>query len=596
MAGFFSEEFIEDVRARNDIVDVVSGYVRLTKKGRNYWGLCPFHPEKTPSFSVSPEKEMYYCFGCHAGGSVFQFIQNMERCDFPDAVKLLAERAGMELPKTTYSGGENRRDALYEACRQAALFFHQQLYEPAGKAALEYLYRRGLDDRMIKRFGLGWAPESGDALLRHLESLGVTFDHMRQAYLAGEKNGRKYDFFRGRVMFPVIDRKNRVIAFGGRVMDKSQPKYINTPETSIFHKRENLYGINLAHKLRRLDKLFVVEGYMDVVSLHMAGIPYAVASLGTALTVEQARLIKRYTHSVYLGYDGDSAGKNAMNRGSDILRAEGLDVRVVAFPEGMDPDDFARAKGKTGVEDLLEKSLPLNDYFLKILREEYDLRSPDGRIKYVSRCCREVLSKMDSPVERDGYIQQLSRLSGISIPAISEELDRLKGGQAPVQAQYRTGEPAPAERPADAPAKRDAAAKAEETVAALALQDEALRARLCQNVTAEDFSTPALRELAGYLLSPRVLTAHELEGSLSPEALAEWSRIAVSYDKDAEAPGIFDDCVKELQLHRLSRRIHAVNDELNKNSELDEEIRSQLKRQLAQALKEQALLRGKRGS
>ncbi|MDD4797761.1 MAG: DNA primase [Eubacteriales bacterium] len=594
MAGFFSEEFIEDVRARNDIVDVVSGYVRLTKKGRNYWGLCPFHPEKTPSFSVSPEKEMYYCFGCHVGGSVFQFIQNMERCDFPDAVKLLAERAGVELPQSTRTGGESRRDALYEACRQAALFFHQQLYTPAGRQALAYLHRRGLDERMITRFGLGWAPDDGDALLRHLEGQRIPFDALRQAYLAGEKNGRRYDFFRGRVMFPVIDRKNRVIAFGGRVMDKSQPKYINTPETPIFHKRENLYGINLVHKLRRLDKLFIVEGYMDVVSLHMAGIPYAVASLGTALTVEQARLMKRYTRSIYLGYDGDRAGQSAMNRGGDILRAEGLDARVVTFPEGLDPDDFARANGQAGIADLLQEALPLNDYFLKILANEYDLHTPDGRIKYVARCCRDVLSKLESPVEREGYMQQLSRLSGISAPAIAEELNRLGGGTAAPRPAYRQAAPVAPDKPTP-PARQDAGTKAEESIVALALHSAAQRDEMRRSVTADDFTTPALRELAAYLLSDGALSAHALETALTPEARAEWSRIAIGHDERLEAPGIFDDCVKELHLRRLSRRIHAVNDELNKNGALDEQTRSQLKRQLAQALQQQAALRGRRG-
>ncbi|MDD3243628.1 MAG: DNA primase [Eubacteriales bacterium] len=595
MAGFFSEDFIEEVRARNDIVDVVSGYVRLTKKGRNYWGICPFHHEKTPSFSVSPDKEMYYCFGCHEGGSVFKFIQQMERCEFPEAVRILAERAGLEIPETK-GPGENRRDALYGACREAAMFFHEQLYQPDGRAALEYLTKRGLDERMIRRFGLGWAPAQGDALVRRLESKGFTREQMRQACLAGENAKGCYDFFRGRVMFPVIDRKNRVVAFGGRVMDKSQPKYINTPETVIFKKRENLYGINLVHRLRRVEKMFLVEGYMDVVSLHMAGVDFAVASLGTALTVEQARLIKRYCGSVYLGYDGDSAGQNAMHRGGDILRAEGLETRIVTFPDGMDPDDFARAKGLAGVNDLLDAALPLNDYFITALGAQYDLESTDGRAKYVSRCCTDVLSKIVSPVERDGYITQLARRTGISATAIAEELSRMGAATpppTPVEAPAPTakaGQGAPAQ-----PVDR-AAVAAEETVLRMALQSPRFREQLKRDARPEDFTAPALRELAELLLGDRQsLTPAALAETAGAETCSEVSRLLVSQDDAAQSPQLFEDCIRELQIRRIESRISAINDELRTNGANDAR-RSDLKRQQKDLLAQKAALNRTRGT
>ena len=425
MAGFFAEEFLTDVLARNDIVDVIGEYVQLKRKGQSHWGLCPFHGEKTPSFSVTQDKQFYYCFGCHAGGNAFQFIQNIEKCDFGEAVELLAGRAGLQMPEKQNEANsrekEELRTVLYEIGRAAARFYHDKLYSREGLKALEYLQNRGLTERIIKRFGLGYAPDNRDEAIRFLEAQGFSREHLKTFAVAGEKEGRWYDYFRNRVMYPIIDRRGRIIGFGGRVMDDSQPKYLNSPETPVFNKRLNLFGLNLVQQIRNIERLIIVEGYMDVISMHQAGLPYTVASLGTALTEEQARLMRRYAEEVFIAYDGDSAGQKATLRSLDILKDAGLTVKVIAFPDGLDPDDYAKRFGLTGIEELMDKASPLIDYKLKTIAAECDLGSEEGRRRYVSQSCREVLSKITSPVELDIYVKRLSRESGVSEMAIYEE-------------------------------------------------------------------------------------------------------------------------------------------------------------------------------
>jgi DNA primase len=425
MAGFFAEEFLTDVLARNDIVDVIGEYVQLKRKGQSYWGLCPFHGEKTPSFSVAQDKQFYYCFGCHAGGNAFQFIQNIDKCDFGEAVEVLAWRAGLQMPEgqneVNSREKEELRTVLYEIGRAAARFYHDKLYSREGLKALEYLQNRGLSERIIKRFGLGFAPDNHDEAVRFLEAQGFSREHLKIFAVAGEKEGRWYDYFRNRVMYPIIDKRGRVIGFGGRVMDDSQPKYLNSPETPIFNKRLNLFGLNLVQQIRNLERIIIVEGYMDVISMHQAGLPYTVASLGTALTEEQARLMKRYADEVYLAYDGDSAGQKATLRGLDILKDAGLRVRVIEFPDNLDPDDYAKRFGLTGLEELMDKASPLIDYKLRTIAGGCDLRTEEGRHQYVAKSCREVLAKISSPVELDIYVKRLSRESGVSEMAIYEE-------------------------------------------------------------------------------------------------------------------------------------------------------------------------------
>ena len=331
---YLPDEFINEVLSRNDIIDVVGGYVQLTKKGNNFWGLCPFHNEKTPSFSVKQDQQFFYCFGCHSGGNVIQFIQKNERLDFIDAVKFLAERVRMPLPETRndkdYARLAEKKEQMYTAATDAAKHYHKVLHEPEGEKALEYFKKRGLPASIIKRFGLGAAQEGWQDMKEHMNSLGYKDALLHEIGLLGKNDSGYFDSLRGRAIFPIIDHRSRVVAFAGRVLDDSLPKYINSPETPIYNKRYVLYGAHYLKKINNIDHVMLVEGYMDVISLHKAGYMTAVASSGTALTPQQARLIKRYTDYVYICYDGDEAGQKATLRALDILHSEGLKVKVIS--------------------------------------------------------------------------------------------------------------------------------------------------------------------------------------------------------------------------------------------------------------------------
>ena len=575
MAGFFPEDFLTEVLARNDIVDVIGEYVQLRRKGQSYWGLCPFHGEKTPSFSVSQDKQFYYCFGCHAGGNAFQFVQNLEKCDFSEAVETLAQRANMPLPErrndAEHREREEMRTKLYEIGRAAGRFYHDKLYSREGLRALEYLRNRGVTERIIKRFGLGYAPEHGDECVRFLEAQGFSREHLKLFAVAGEKEGRWYDYFRNRVMYPIIDRRDRVIGFGGRVMDDSQPKYLNSPETPVFNKRHNLFGLNLVQKVRNLQRLVVVEGYMDVISLHQADLPYAVASLGTALTEEQARLIKRYCDEVYIAYDGDSAGQKATTRGLDILKDAGLRVKVIEFPDNLDPDDYARKFGRVGVEELMERAVSLVDYKLKTIAAGCDLTTEDGRRQYVAQSCREVLSKITSPVEMDILVQRLSRETGVSATAIVEEagLERAaaraaysakvgRNTNAVVDGPSRTLDHRPA-----TPADNNAIVEAERTLLLLALNDPAHAASLTECLDIDSLEGPR-QGIARAILEGRARNtgAAELMNTLPPDEQSELARILLTNldEQNRETQAL--DCKKALQQRRMRRQIDAIKAEI----------------------------------
>ena len=364
----FPASWLDELRSRADIVQVVSGYTPLKRNGHRYWGLCPFHNEKTASFSVDPEQQLYYCFGCKAGGSVIQFVMDIEHLDFAEAVKHLADQLHMPLPQMEddpdYQRRRDQRDRLLAANREAARFYHQTLFTPDGQPMLDYLKRRGLSDNIIRKFGLGAAPNAWDTLTRHLLAQGYTEEELRLCGLTVVKEAepatedrparprRAFDMFRNRAIFPIIDQYGNVLAFGGRTLGDGQPKYLNTSDTPVFNKRQGVYAANLLRKERHLERVILVEGYMDVVSLTQYGVTGVCATLGTALTSEQARLLKRFAPRVYLSYDGDSAGQHATLRGLDILEAEGIPARVLDFPDGLDPDEFIRRDGLQGFEQL----------------------------------------------------------------------------------------------------------------------------------------------------------------------------------------------------------------------------------------------------
>ena len=438
---YYPEELVEEIRSKNDIVDVISSYVRLQKKGSSYFGLCPFHNEKSPSFSVSRQKQMYYCFGCGAGGNVFTFLMEYENYSFVEALKYLADRAGVELPEPEYSGEAKKRAdtkaILLEINKAAAQYFYVQLLRPQGGHALTYLKDRKLSDDTIKAFGLGYSNKYSDDLYKYLKSKGYKDDMISQAGLISidEKYG-VHDKFWNRVMFPIMDVNSRVIGFGGRVMGDAKPKYLNSPETIIFDKSRNLYGLNRARKSRK-PYFLLCEGYMDVISLHQAGFTNAVASLGTALTPGHAALIKRYVNEVYLTYDSDEAGTKAALRAGPILREVGITAKIIRMEPYKDPDEFIKNLGAEAFEERIQKARNGFMFSLEILERDYDMTSPEGRTDFMKEAARK-LTEFDEEIERNNYIDAVAGTYHVS----SEDLKKLVGRLA-----VQTGLAKPVERP-----------------------------------------------------------------------------------------------------------------------------------------------------
>lgn len=419
--AIFPDAWLSELLSKSDLAAIASEYTLLKPKGKRLWGCCPFHSEKTPSFSVVPDEQFYYCFGCHAGGSVVQFVMDAEKLTYVEAIKYLAQRAGMELPDDVDDDRLRQeralKERLYAACKDAAMFYHAKLLSEEGKETQKYLMGRNIDAATAAKFGLGYAPPGWDNLLKYMTEKGYSNEHLLAAGLIIQGKGRDkyYDAYRDRVMFPIVSTAKRVLGFGARTMGNDTPKYLNTGDTPIFNKRNNLYGLNL-QRGKHLADIIIVEGYMDVISLYKAGVTNAVASLGTALTQQQARLIKRYVPKVYISYDGDSAGQNATLRGLDILAKEGLDVRVIVIPDNMDPDDYAKKFGGQEYLALKDKALTLNGFKLDSLMGGIDLSTPDGREEYAKKACA-LLARLE-PVEQERYAPVIARRTGLSKEAI----------------------------------------------------------------------------------------------------------------------------------------------------------------------------------
>ena len=419
-----SEEILEKIKEENDIVDIISESVRLKKAGRSFSGLCPFHNEKSPSFSVSQEKQIYKCFGCGESGNVITFVMKNKNMNFIDAVKYLADRANILLEdEKRVNPIAKKKELLYKVNVEAGRFFFSNLR--SNKMAMEYFLNRGIRQETIKRFGLGYAKDSWNSLLFHLRKLGFSENILLEAglVLTSEKTGNKYDRFRNRVMFPVFDYRGKVIGFGGRVLDDSKPKYLNSPETLVFQKGTNLYGLNFAIKSNMKERYFIiVEGYMDLISLHQHGITNVVASLGTALTVNQARLLKRYADKVIISYDADVAGQTATMRGLEILKDVGFDVRVLSIPQGKDPDEYVRSNGRDAFMKLINEAEGLIDYRIKKAGENINFKDSNDLVKY-SKKVTEILAKVN-PIEKDIYIKKISENTGIREQALYDLLSK----------------------------------------------------------------------------------------------------------------------------------------------------------------------------
>lgn len=438
---YFSEDLIEEIRLKNDIVDVISGYVKLQKKGSSYFGLCPFHNEKSASFSVSRAKQMYYCFGCGAGGNVFTFIMEYEHFTFVEAVKLLAERVGVELPEAEYSKEAKEKadlkSTLLEINKLAAKYFYVQLKSQNGNVAHTYLTKRGLSEETITAFGLGYSNKYSDDLYRYLKTKGYSDALLAKAGLISidEKKG-VYDKFWNRVMFPIMDVNNRVIGFGGRVMGDAKPKYLNSPETEVFDKSRNLYGLNRARTTRK-SYFLLCEGYMDVISLHQAGFTNAVASLGTALTTGHASLIKRYVKEVLLTYDSDEAGTKAALRAIPILKEAGISAKVIRMEPYKDPDEFIKNLGAEAFEERIQKARNGFLFSLEVLEKEFDMHSPEGKTAFMNEAAKR-LGEFEEEIERNNYIEAVAEKYRVGY----ENLRKLVAKMA-----IQTGLAKPAERP-----------------------------------------------------------------------------------------------------------------------------------------------------
>ena len=423
---YFSDDIIEEVRSRNDIVDVIGQYVHLTKKGSTYFGLCPFHNEKTGSFSVSPNKQMYYCFGCGAGGNVFTFMMQYENFTFGEAMEALADRAGVALPKQEYSAAQKReadkKQRLLEINKEAARYFYTLLRNDRGKHALAYFQKRELSEETMKKFGLGYSDQYSDDLYRYLRSKGYEDEILKESGLVtiDERRGG-YDKFWNRAMFPIMDVHNKVIGFGGRVMGDGEPKYLNSPETPIFDKSRNLYGLNFARTTKK-PQFLLCEGYMDVIALHQAGFDNAVASLGTALTAGHANLLKRYTKEVYLTYDSDGAGVKAALRAIPILKEVGITTKVINMRPHKDPDEFIKALGAEAYQDRIDHAENSFMFEIRILEQQYDMKDPESKSAFYHEVAKKLCSFTEK-IERDIYIQAVAEK--YMLP--TQDLQRLVG-------------------------------------------------------------------------------------------------------------------------------------------------------------------------
>ena len=488
---YYSDEIIEEVRSRNDIVDVISSYVKLQKKGSSYFGLCPFHNEKSPSFSVSRGKQMYYCFGCGAGGNVFTFLMEYENYTFQEALKYLADKAGVELPQTEYSAqAKERADLkaiLLEINKIAAQYFYVQLKSSKGKAGLSYLKRRELSDDTIKAFGLGYSNKYSDDLYRYLKERGYKDEMIAKAGLISidERHG-VHDKFWNRVMFPIMDVNSRVIGFGGRVMGDAKPKYLNSPETLIFDKSRNLYGLNRARSTRK-PYFLLCEGYMDVISLHQAGFTNAVASLGTALTPGHASLIKRYVKEVYLTYDSDEAGTKAALRAIPILKDVGITAKIIRMEPYKDPDEFIKNLGAEAFEERIGRARNGFMFSLEVLERDYDMHSPEGKTDFMREVARR-LGEFEEEIERNNYIEAVAQAYHVGY----EELRKLV-----VKTAVQQGLAKPVSRPKQK--KEDGNITSQKVLLTWLIEDENIFSQICKYISPEDFTGDIYRTVASIL-------------------------------------------------------------------------------------------------
>ena len=564
------EAFIDGVRSANDVETVISSYVDLRRRGKTLTGLCPFHNEKTPSFTVYPDTQSYYCFGCGAGGDVITFIRNVENLDYIEAVKLLADRAGMRMPEETYDDGTaNLRRRIYEANREAAGFFHRTLFTEQGRQQLEYLQRRRVSPSMIKHFGLGAAPDDWHALGDYLQSKGFRRDELVAANLmrTTEKNGKKYyfDAFRGKVMFPVIDVRGNVVAFGGRVLDNSKPKYINTSDTLVYKKSNELFALNFA-KNGNSRQLILCEGYMDVIALHSAGFTNAVAGLGTALTSEQVNVISRYADEVCLCYDSDEAGQKAVRAAMALFSKTGVHVKVVRLDGGKDPDEIIREFGKDRFEKMLKAADNDIEYKLSKLKEKYIVETSDGKIGYLKDAVK-LLAGCDS-LTRDVYASRLSDELGVAKDAIVNQLKSAVKNNARKDERERLDaarkQSSMLEKAADpSRAKNMRASRAEDSILITLLNNASFYRELSGKLNEDLFITPVNKRIFT-VMKERLenggsVDISHLSANLTNDETGNVARLLANSALVSNTVAECEDCIRVLEEEKRKRSVADIS-------------------------------------
>lgn len=558
----FPESFIKELTERSDIADVVSAYVRLTKKsGSNLFGLCPFHSEKTPSFSVAPDKQIYHCFGCGKGGSVINFIMEIENLSYPDAVRFLARRAGMAVPEDEKDENYSRRERMLQLNRAAARFFYEQLSVPHGEPARQYIIKRDISPAMVTRFGLGFAPDSWDALVLAMQKKGYTKPELLDAGLAraSKKGGGVYDTFRNRLMFPVIDIRGSVIGFSGRILGDGEPKYMNSPETLVFSKSHNLFAMNLAKK-SKMGYIILSEGNIDVVALHQAGFDCAVASLGTSLTPEQARLISRYVNEAVIAYDGDQAGQKASQRAIGILQQLDIKVRVLRMTGAKDPDEYIKKFGASAFENLLRRSESHIEYRLADIAAKYDLKTDESRVAFI-KDATGLIAGLPSTVEREVYARKAADMAKVSGDTVAAEVERIRKkllGQARKKQENETARPVHQRQPRARGLQFEniKSAAAEKGVLRLLYYEPALFTDRTA-LDAADFSSPLL---AKFYTELRDSAQHDQQPALAllterftQEEISILTEIISEPQELSKGEKALDDYIKIIKTEKLAR-------------------------------------------
>ncbi|KXG78500.1 DNA primase [Fervidicola ferrireducens] len=578
--GLYPEEIIKEVQDRADIVEIVSNYVSLKKRGENYVGLCPFHSEKTPSFNVSPKKQLFYCFGCGVGGNVFTFLMKKENWTFPEALRWLAERVGIKLPEEETLGKVSEafklKREILEINKMAAEYYHYNLLKTTeAERARHYLSSRGILAETVERFNLGYALPAWDGLINFMRSKGIGEDALLKAGLVIPKSSGKgfYDRFRDRIIFPIKDVTGSVVGFGGRILDKGEPKYLNSPETPVFNKREHLYGLPMINKGQ--SPIILVEGYMDCITLHQHGFTQAVASLGTSLTEQQAKTLKRYTDEVAIAYDSDAAGQAATLRGIGVLVKEGLRVKVIDLPEGKDPDEFIKARGKEAFEELVKSAQNFIDYRLNSAKKGLDLKSQDGKLKFIKRAVL-ILAEIEDGVERELYVQKISGELNIPKNALYEDVNKIRTQSVMpnIGLKYKNSQLRDNNKELTKIKIMSGFHKVERNLLKMMIEDDGVREKVMERLTAYNFIDLRHRKIAAAVFEMvqknESVTPKDVAVKLKddPDAAAELANILMANEKQDEE--MVDELINRVKENYLKLAIKKIRSEIQRAEKVGE--------------------------